>query len=59
VWWGRGSSVPRRNLENVAPDVREVFETAKALDREQIADLAYQLLRVPTTKDCARGWEGN
>ena len=31
---------------NMSPDVREVFETAKALDREQIADLAYQLLRV-------------
>ena len=31
---------------NMVPDVREVFETAKALDREQIADLAYQLLRV-------------
>lgn len=31
---------------DMAPDVREVFETAKALDREQIADLAYQLLRV-------------
>jgi len=30
----------------MVPDVREVFETAKALDREQIADLAYQLLRV-------------
>ena len=31
---------------DMAPDVREVFETAKELDREQIADLAYQLLRV-------------
>ncbi|MCA1780790.1 MAG: hypothetical protein ABR500_00075 [Dermatophilaceae bacterium] len=39
-------SVPRRTLENRAPEVREVFETAKALDREQIADLAYQLLRI-------------
>lgn len=30
----------------MAPDVREVFENAKVLDREQIADLADQLLRV-------------
>lgn len=30
----------------MVPNVREVFETAKELDREQIADLTYHLLRV-------------
>lgn len=31
---------------SMAPDVAEVLETAKSLKRDQIADLAYQLLRV-------------
>ena len=30
----------------MVPNVRDVFETAKELDREQIADLAFHLLRV-------------
>ena len=30
----------------MAPDVAEVLETAKLLKRDQIADLAYALLRV-------------
>lgn len=30
----------------MAPEVAEVFETAKSLKRGEIADLAYQLLRV-------------
>lgn len=30
----------------MAPDVAEVLQTAKSLERDQIADLAYQLLRV-------------
>ena len=46
----------------MAPDVRDVFETAKALDREQIADLAHQLLRVldddssPVDQDRVDAW---
>lgn len=30
----------------MAPEVGEVLESAKSLEREQIADLAYELLRV-------------
>lgn len=30
----------------MAPEVAEVLETAKSLKRDQIADLAYRLLRV-------------
>jgi hypothetical protein len=31
---------------HMAPEVAEVLKTAKSLKRDQIADLAYQLLRV-------------
>lgn len=41
----------------MAPDVAEVLETAKLLERDQIADLAYALLRVLDDDDTSEDQE--
>lgn len=39
-------SAQRPTLDDMAPEVADVLETAKSLNRDQIADLAYHLLQV-------------